>query len=62
MAKASNTATFRAKPRRKLRRHTKHANKHKSSKTIITDRDERRTIRKILNAKEKATSKPEAAR
>ena len=28
----SNVSTFRAKPRRKLRRHTKHANKHKSSK------------------------------
>jgi hypothetical protein len=28
----SNVSTFRAKPRVKLRRHTKHVNKHKSSK------------------------------
>ena len=32
MAKATNTSTFRAKPKNKLRRHTKHKNKHKSSK------------------------------
>jgi hypothetical protein len=29
---ATNTSTFRAKPKRKLGRHTKHINKHKSSK------------------------------
>jgi hypothetical protein len=28
----SNTVTFRAKPKNKLGRHTKHINKHKSSK------------------------------
>jgi hypothetical protein len=32
MAKVSNTSTFRAKPKNKLGRHTKHINKHKSSK------------------------------
>ncbi len=32
MAKATNTSTFRAKPKNKLRRHTKHKNKHKSTK------------------------------
>jgi len=28
----SNVSTFRVKPKRKLGRHTKHINKHKSSK------------------------------
>jgi hypothetical protein len=32
MAKVSNTSTFRAKPKNKLGRHTKHINKHKSKK------------------------------
>jgi hypothetical protein len=32
MAKATNTTTFRVKPKKKLGRHTKHINKHKSSK------------------------------
>lgn len=32
MAKTSNTSVFRAKPKNKLRRHTKHVNKHKSAK------------------------------
>lgn len=32
MAKATNTSTFRAKPKNKLGRHTKHQNKHKSNK------------------------------
>ncbi len=32
MAKATNSVAFRAKPKNKLRRHTKHINKHKSWK------------------------------
>jgi hypothetical protein len=31
----SNVSTFRAKPRVKLRRHTKHVNKHKSKKPNV---------------------------
>lgn len=31
----SNVSTFRAKPRVKLRRHTKHVNKHKSKKPSV---------------------------
>lgn len=31
----SNSATFKAKPRKKLRRHTKHQNKHKSTKPSV---------------------------
>ena len=34
-AKASNSVTFRARPRKKLRRHTKHINKHKSNKPNV---------------------------
>lgn len=34
-AKASNTATFNARARKKLRRHKKHQNKHKSSKPNV---------------------------
>jgi hypothetical protein len=33
--KASNSVSFKAKPRKKLRRHTKHINKHKSSKPNV---------------------------
>ena len=33
--KASTFGTFKAKPRKKLRRHTKHINKHKSSKPNV---------------------------
>ena len=32
MATKSNTTTFRVKPKKKLGRHTKHINKHKSAK------------------------------
>lgn len=32
MAKIKSESLFRAKPKNKLRRHTKHANKHKSAK------------------------------
>ena len=32
MAKASNVTTFKKRTRNKLRRHTKHINKHKSFK------------------------------
>ena len=37
MAKAnkSNLTTFKAKPKKKLGRHTKHVNKHKSSKPKV---------------------------
>ena len=35
MAKATNTSTFRAKPKNKLGRHTKHINKHKSKKPSV---------------------------
>ena len=31
----SNTVTFRAKPKNKLGRHTKHINKHKSKKPSV---------------------------
>lgn len=33
--KAINSATFKARPRKKLRRHTKHQNKHKSTKPNV---------------------------
>lgn len=31
----SNSAIFKARPRKKLRRHTKHQNKHKSTKPNV---------------------------
>jgi len=33
--KAGNSVAFKSKPRKKLRRHTKHINKHKSAKPSV---------------------------
>lgn len=33
--KAGNSVVFKARPKKKLRRHTKHQNKHKSSKPSV---------------------------